>query len=102
MVADVVALAHLAGDQPRLARHVLADDEEGRRDVLLLEDVEDLRSPAPVGAIVEGQRHPAGVPAVALHDVGGRQLVIEHAGDQAVVGIDLDLAVAGLGRVLHP
>ena len=49
---------------------LLADHEEGSDDVVLLEDVEDLRRPGWVGAVVEAERDLFGVVAVLRDGVG--------------------------------
>ena len=70
-----MAFGHLALHQPGMGLHVLADDEEGRGHMLVLEDVEDLRRPVRVGAVVEGQRHLLGDGADAADHVVGRKAV---------------------------
>src|SRR5438552_2981222 len=56
VAADLVALADHALEQAALGEGILADNEEGRVNLLLLEDVEDMRCPARVRTVVEGQR----------------------------------------------
>ena len=60
VVADLVAFAHDALHQADILRGLGADEHEGALDVLLLEDVEDLRRPLGVGAVVEGERDSLG------------------------------------------
>ncbi len=101
VVAHHVPLVDLAGDETGVGLHVLADDEEGRRGVLGLEDVEDLRRPAGVGAVVEGQGHQAGVRSVTLDDVGGGHHLIALVLDQAGGRVDGQRALAGGGTGRH-
>src|SRR6476469_1646528 len=55
MASDFMALPDHAIDQRVLGERILADDKKCRRHLLLLENVEDLRSPARVRSIVERQ-----------------------------------------------
>ncbi len=88
MAADVVALAQLALHQARVGLHVLADDEEGGAGVLGLQDVQDLRRPAWIGPIVEGQGDELlRTGAVALDHIGCRHHLVVLFRDQLGVGI---------------
>jgi len=71
VVADVVAGGEGAAHQLRMLFRVVADDEEGGLDALLLEDVEDLGRIARVRAVVEGQGQGFGGEAVPFDDIGG-------------------------------
>ena len=56
VAADLMTLADHPLEKAALGQRILADDEEGRGNVLRLEDVENPRSPVRIGAVVEGQR----------------------------------------------
>ena len=63
VVADLVVSLELRLHQVGVALRVAADEEERGVGVVGVQEVEDLRRPAGVGAVVEGQRHhpPAGL-----------------------------------------
>ena len=56
VVADLVALRHLPADDVGVAQRLAPEQEERGGHVLAGEDVEDLRRPRRVGAVVERQR----------------------------------------------
>ncbi len=72
MVADLVAFTIDPLHEADVVFGLLADHEEGAVDVVLLEDVEDLRRPVGIGAVVEGERDLFGVVAVLRDGVGER------------------------------
>ncbi len=72
VVADLVAFAIDALHDADVLLGLFADHEEGALDVVLLEDVEDLRGPLGVGPVVEGERDLFGVVAVLGDGVGER------------------------------
>ena len=101
MAADLVAFAHDALHQADVVGGFIADEEEGAFDVLLLQDVEDLRRPPGIGAVVEGERKLFGMVAVLLDGVGARIDVHVFVNDElfarvGLVVIRFDSALAGL------
>ena len=84
VIADLVAFTvdPLHGGDVVLC--LLADHEEGSDDVLLLEDVEDLRRPDWVGTVVKGDRDLFGVVAV-LRDGVGQGVLVHRLGDDGEV-----------------
>ena len=76
---------------------LLADDEEGSGDVVLLEDGEDLGRPLGIGAVVEADGDLFGVVAV-LRDGVGEGVGVHGLGDDAEVGLgDGGVVVHGEG-----
>ena len=55
VAADHMALIQLALHQTRPGLHILANDEEGRGRLLFLQNIENLRGPTRVRAIIKGQ-----------------------------------------------
>ncbi len=108
VVADLVAFTVEALEQAEVVLGLFADDEEGSGDLVFLEDVEDLRGPLGIGAVVEGEGDLLGVVADVLDGVG--QGVGDHLlGDDGavvegdgVVVVEGDLAAAGLGLAGDP
>lgn len=103
--ADLVPLVDHAFDQVRVAGgHGAGDEEDGVR-VVFLQDVEDLRGPLRVGAVVEGEDEPvlghahAGLaPAAGVDDGTALEDLLGHViggGGRldAVVGEDLAVHV---------
>src|SRR3954471_10242607 len=84
MAADLMALPDRAGEQRALRDRILADDEEGRRNMPRLENVEDLRRPSRIGAVVEGQRNQARAISVPSNRVGPRYAQKVDVREQAV------------------
>ena len=97
VVADVVALGDFALHQPRRHLGVRADDEERGRHVLGLEDVEDLRRPLRIGAVIEGQRDLVRQRAGALDHVRSGQAGVALVVDAAVVLVHIDGTCARCG-----
>ncbi len=102
VVADLVTFTVDALHDADVLLGFFADHEEGALDVVLLEDVEDLRGPVGIGAVVEGERDLARVIAVLTYGVGerigGHGLLGDHAvlqGDGFVV-VEGDDALAAL------
>ncbi len=86
MVADIVAILDHLPQQGRVTDRLFADDEEGCRHVLLFQDLEDLRRPAAVRPVVEGQGQLARNIAGAADDKRCRQAGIGFVlGDMAFV-----------------
>ena len=56
VIAHLVALVEDALDQAGMRFRVGADDEEGRIDILLFQDVENRRCPLRIRPVVERQR----------------------------------------------
>ena len=83
MAADLMPLGDHALEQRAFGQRILADDEEGRRGMFLLEHVEDLRRPGAVGTIVEGQRELVLAIAGAVDLIGLGQAVEVDVGDRA-------------------
>ncbi len=65
--------------------------------MLGLQDVQDLRGPAGIGAVVEGQGDQVLLGAIALDVIGGRHDVVVLVGDQAGVRVQREGPLAGLG-----
>ena len=64
VIADIVALGEDPSHEIGIGLRVLADDEEARANVLLLQDIENLRRPVRIGTVVEGECELAGVAPV--------------------------------------
>src|SRR5579864_4315224 len=69
-----------------------ADQEKSRGRVLLLEHVENLRSPIRVGAVVKSQRNLRRTITVAPHPVRLGQVPENFIRDEAAVGVDGQIA----------
>ena len=86
-----------------VVRGLGADEHEGALDVLLLQDVEDLRRPLGIGAVVEGERKLVGMVAVLLDGIGARIHIHVLVDDELLarvrlVGVHFHGALAGLGQ----
>ena len=98
VVADFMALGHHPLHEAGIGLGIAADDEEGGRHMLGLEDVENLRRPFRIGAVVEGQRHVlVEMRAELAHDIAGRQPDIGLVVDVAGLLVDVERALAGAG-----
>jgi hypothetical protein len=85
VVADLVAVVCHAAQQARVAERVLADDEEGCRDVLGFQHRQDLRGKFGIGPVVESKRDGLAVgSAGALHDIGAGKHAQLFVGDGPV------------------
>ncbi len=84
VAADFVTLTDHSQKQRAFRDRIFADDEEGRGDVPGLQDVEDLRSPALIGAVVKGQRDHARAITVASDRVRTRHPDEIDVGEEAV------------------
>jgi hypothetical protein len=62
---EFVAVRYDPARQVRMLVHLRADHEEGRVRVVAGQDVEDLRRPSRIGAVVEGERDCLGGHALA-------------------------------------
>ncbi len=93
VVADLVTFGDLAFEQRALGKRILADDEESRRRMIGLEDIEDARRPGRIRAIVKRQ---------GQSDRGGRLGPLDGIGqrqpDEAL--IDDETVVVGSNRPL--
>ena len=101
VIADLVAFADDALHEADVVRGLGADQEEGAFDVFLLQDVENLRRPLGIGAVVEGERKLIGMVAVLLDGVGARIHIHVLVDDEllarvGLVGIHFYGALAGL------
>ena len=104
VAADDMAFIDLAADDLRIVFHVPADHEERRRRALGLEDVEDLRRPARIGAVVEGQGHLARLLAQSLDNPCRREHLVGLVTDEAGRLVEGEAALAGCrlgGHVQH-
>ena len=104
VVADLVAFAVDPLHGGDVVFGLLADHEEGSDDVVLLEDVEDLRRPGRVGTVVKAEGDLFGVIAV-LRDGVGQGVLVHRLGDDGEVlrgdggvVVHRDGAMAVLGR----
>src|ERR1700722_17441286 len=96
VVSDVVAgLIFVANDFRKLASR-FTDDEEGGRNILLFQNIQDLRSPSFVGAIVEGKGELGWRGAHLLDAPGERIGLIGLVVDDVTGGIVIDGAAAAL------
>ncbi len=84
VIADLVAFAEDALHDGDVVLRDFPDHEEGGFDVVLLEDVEDLRGVFWVGAIVEGDGDLLGVITV-LGDGVGQRIGVHGLGDDGEV-----------------
>jgi hypothetical protein len=103
VVADFVAFAHHALHEADILSGLGADEHEGSLDVLLFQDVENLRRPLGIGAVVEGDGDLIGMVAVVLDRVGAGIDVHVLIDDEllariGLVGVDGDGALALLGQ----
>src|SRR5579864_3087974 len=76
-----------------------ADQEKSRGRVLLLQHVENLRSPIRIGPVVKSQRNLSRTITVAPHPVRLRQVLENFVSDEMVVGIDGQIASSMRGLV---
>ena len=85
VVADLMAFAIDPPHEAGVVAGGLADHEEGALYVELFEDVEDLRRPLGIRAVVEAQGNFVGVVTVLLHRVGEWVRVHLFLGDHVVI-----------------
>src|SRR3982751_477217 len=96
VIAYLVAFGYLALQQVRVSLAVQTDDEKSGRHVLLLQHVEDLRSPIRVRSVIKGDGKLARGSTIARDDVRRREVLAVHhlRGDHSARRIELNRALA--------
>ncbi len=98
VIAQHVALAHHLAQQVRVIDRLFTDDEEGAVDIVRRQDLENLRRPASIGTVVEGQGDGLAGRRRPPHDIGCRQgLILFALGDIVLVEGHGALAVGRRG-----
>ena len=101
VIANIVALGEYPSHEIGIGLRVLADDEEARANVLLLQDIENLRRPVRIGTVVESECELAGRRTGSLNDERGWHRLIGVADDLACVVVDIEGSLAGSGHLQH-
>ena len=101
VIADIVALGEDPSHEIGIGLRVLADDEEARANVLLLQDIENLRRPVRIGTVVEGECELAGCRAGSLNDERGWHRLVGLIDDLTRVVVDIEGSLAGCGHLPH-
>src|SRR5580692_9448784 len=96
VVTDVVAGLIFVPDDFRKLAGRFADDEEGRRNIFLFQDIENLRSPFFVGPVVEGKSQFSWRGAHLLDTPGERIGLVGLVVDHVAGGIVIDGAATAL------
>jgi len=101
--ADLVALGHHPPHEVGKLHDVAADDEEGGRDILGLERVEDVGGETLVRPVVEGQRNDlSGRVTVAFDGDGAGKAVINFAVDEARCRVQEESPLPRHARLRNP
>src|SRR6516165_632052 len=97
VVPNVVTLGDDALYQIRMGLGIVADDEEARLDVLLLQDVEDLRRPVGIRPVVEGESKLARLGPGPLNYIGRGDLCVGLVDNAASILINFQGPRSGSG-----
>src|SRR5262249_27099667 len=92
MISDVMTLGHNSLDQVRIGCCALTNNEKARLDPFVLQNIEYLRSPIGIGAIVKCQRELTGYVAPTLDNVGSRNARVVLVDDLPGIGVELKAA----------
>ena len=101
VISYLVAFRENALHKARIGFRIAADDEERRRDVLRLQDIEDFRRVFRIRTIVEGERKLGLAVARLTNDERRRQLRIGFIIDVASILVDFDAARSRRRLCLH-
>src|SRR5260370_5364194 len=97
VVADLMPFTVDAPNQILDRSGIGADDEEGRRDVIEVEHIEDRRRPPGIRAIIEREGNfPRALTAPSADDVRGGEGVEGFVRDEASLSIVCDSAAPGM------
>src|SRR5271163_565265 len=100
VIADFVAFGVLALENFGVLVGLLADDEEHGGNIFFLEDVENSRSPARIGAVIEGEHDFFGGRAADLVDIVGKRIFfVGFVGEEIGVRFVGETAAARFGSV---